>query len=196
MTKTIGFAARIAELEREIEQEFEEQVEAKRREFHYQIEKGKAVFENDTRAIHNKLRQGIIAYLWNTPFLSLLVAPLIYSLIVPLVILDIWIWLYQIVCFRVYKIAMVDRSRYVILDRGHLRYLNWIEQFNCNYCGYANGLIAYVREVAARTEQYFCPIKHARRIQGTHSRYHNFLDFGESKVYRKRLAKLRAELLP
>jgi len=196
MSKSIGFAARLTELEREIQQEFEEQVEAKRREFRYQIEKGKIAFERDARAIHKKLRQGVISYLWNTPFLSLLVSPLIYSLLVPLVILDIWIWIYQVVCFRVYRIAMVDRSRYIVLDRGHLQYLNWIERFNCNYCGYANGLIAYVREVAARTEQYFCPIKHARRIQGTHSRYHNFLDFGEAKVYRTRLAKLRAELLP
>ncbi|MFI5247638.1 MAG: hypothetical protein ACHQWV_03695 [Nitrospirales bacterium] len=119
---------------------------------------------------------------------------MIYSLIVPLVILDAWIWLYQNVCFPVYGIAKVDRSRYILLDRGHLRYLNWIERLNCDYCGYANGLIAYTREIASRTEQYFCPIKHAHRCSGMHSRYHEFLDFGDARAYRKELTKLRVDL--
>lgn len=119
---------------------------------------------------------------------SLLVAPMTYSLIVPLVLFDFWLQLYQAVCFPVYGIAKADHARYVLLDRGGLRYLNWIEWLNCNYCGYANGLIAYAREIAARTEQYFCPIKHARRCSGTHSRYHEFLDFGDARSYKKELA--------
>ena len=60
--------------------------------------------------------------------------------------------------------AQVKRSEYVIIDRNHLSYLNLIEAFNCVYCGYANGVIAYVREIASRTEQHWCPIKHALRI--------------------------------
>lgn len=93
-------------------------------------------------------------------------------------------------------IAKADQARYVLLDWGGLRYLNWIERLNCNYCGYANGLIAYAREIAARTEQYFCPIKHARRCSGAHSRYHEFLDFGDARAYKRELTKLRAELKP
>jgi hypothetical protein len=127
---------------------------------------------------------------------SLLVAPMIYSLIVPLVLLDLWVRLYQAVCFPVYGIAKVDRSRYVLLDRGHLQYLNWIERVNCNYCGYANGLVAYAREIAARTEQYFCPIKHAHRSLGPHSHYSEFLDFGDAHAYKEELVKLRTELRP
>jgi hypothetical protein len=34
---------------------------------------------------------------------------------------------------------------------------------------YANGVFAYVREVGSRTEQYWCPIKHARRVLGVHA---------------------------
>jgi hypothetical protein len=30
---------------------------------------------------------------------------------------------------------------------------------NCVYCGYFNGLIAYVQEIAARTEQFWLPHK-------------------------------------
>lgn len=67
------------------------------------------------------------------------------------------------------------RADYIVLDRPQLEYLNFFEKFHCNYCSYASGLVAYVVEILARTEQYFCPIKHARRIIGTHSRYRRFL---------------------
>lgn len=195
-TKISAMASRIAELERELEREFELDMEKMRCLLHYSIEKGKIAFESEARALHKKLRQGVMAFLWEAPVASLLVAPVIYSLIVPFVLLDCWLWLYQAVCFPVYGIAKVDRSRYMLLDRGHLQYLNWIERVNCDYCGYANGLIAYVREIASRTEQYFCPIKHARRCAGPHLRYHDFLDFGDADAYKKELVKLRVELRP
>ncbi len=195
MPTTISeIAARIAELEHQLERALAEEVDAKRREFLYVIEKGKIAFKSEARVFHRTIRQGVPAFLWEASFKSLLVAPLTYSLIIPLGMLDAWVWLYQAVCFPVYGIAKVDRSRYILLDRGRLQYLNVIERLNCDYCGYANGLIAYVREVAARTEQYFCPIKHARRCSGTHARYPEFLDFGDARAYRKELGKLRAGL--
>jgi hypothetical protein len=40
-----------------------------------------------------------------------------------------------------------------------------------------------VGENVARTEQYFCPIKHARKVLGTHRRYANFLDYGDADDY-------------
>ncbi|MEQ1793334.1 MAG: hypothetical protein ABL970_04005 [Nitrospira sp.] len=197
MAATISeIATKIAELEGQLERALAEEVDAKRREFLYVIEKGRVAFESESRAFHRTIRQGVLSFLWEAPLKSLLVAPMTYSLIVPLMILDAWVWLYQAVCFPVYGIAKVDRSRYILLDRGKLHYLNVIERVNCDYCGYANGVIAYAREVAARTEQYFCPIKHARRCSGTHARYPEFLDFGDARAYRKDLAKLRAALKP
>lgn len=197
MSTTISeIVTRIAELESQLELALREEVESKRREFLYVIERGKVSFNSEAHAVHRTIRQGVPAFLREAPFKSLLAAPLTYSLIVPLMLLDAWVWLYQAVCFPVYGIGKVDRSRYILLDRGRLRYLNIIERLNCNYCGYANGLIAYVREVAARTEQYFCPIKHARHCSGTHARYSEFLDFGDARAYRKELAKLRAALKP
>lgn len=192
--KIIGIATRIAELERELEREVDQHIEELSRKFHYRIEESKIAFKSEARALHKKARQGALAFLWEAPVASLLVSPVIYSLIIPLVLLDLWLWLYQTVCFPVYGIAKADRSRYILFDRGHLQYLNWIERLNCNYCGYANGLVAYAREIASRTEQYFCPIKHARRYSGAHSRYHVFLDYGDADAYRKELAKLRADL--
>lgn len=192
--KAAGIVSKIAELERELEKEFERGLERKRRQFRYSLEKGKIAFECEACAIHDRLVQSVPAYLREAPPASLLVAPVIYSLIVPLALLDLWLWLYQSICFPVYGIARAERSRYIVLDRGHLRYLNWIERFNCNYCGYANGLVAYAREVSSRTEQYFCPIKHAARCAGTHSRYREFLEFGDAAGYKKELKRLRADL--
>jgi hypothetical protein len=85
----------------------------------------------------------------------------------------------------------VPRRPYFTVDRHKLAYLNGIEKLNCTFCSYANGLIAYVREVAARTEQYWCPIKHARAIPAPHQRYHAFLDYGDAPGYRKKLPALR-----
>lgn len=195
-TRISAIASRIAELKRELDYEIDLDMAEKRHKLQYSISQGRIAFEREACALHQKMRQGIWSFLWNTPLASLLVAPMIYSLIVPLVLLDLWVRLYQAVCFPVYGIAKVDRSRYVLLDRGHLQYLNWIERTNCNYCGYANGLVAYAREIAARTEQYFCPIKHAHRALGPHSHYSEFLDFGDAHAYKEELVKLRAELRP
>jgi hypothetical protein len=90
----------------------------------------------------------------------------------------------------------VPRRRYFAIDRHKLAYLNAIEKANCTFCSYANGLLAYVREVAARTEQYWCPIRHARAIPVPHSRYHLFFEYGDAERYRRELMPLRGTLRP
>ncbi|MDD5303583.1 MAG: hypothetical protein PHS14_10795 [Elusimicrobia bacterium] len=189
-----AIAGRIAELERELERRFDEEFAEKQKQFRYSVEKGRIAFDSGVGAIHERLRKNWVSYLWDMPRYSLLVSPVIYSLTVPLLMLDAWLWLYQAVCFPVYGIEKVERSQYILLDRGRLRYLNWLERFNCNYCGYANGLVAYAREVSSRTEQYFCPIKHATRLAGASPRYQEFADFGDAQAYRDNMAPLREEL--
>lgn len=115
----------------------------------------------------------------------MLSAPVIYSLIILLVLLDICVTIYQAVCFPIYGIPRVRRSDYLIFDRFYLPYLNLLEKINCAYCSYANGLIAYTREIAGRTERYWCPIKHARRAMGAHSRCAEFQDYGDADGFRK-----------
>jgi hypothetical protein len=41
--------------------------------------------------------------------------------------------------------------------------------------------------LSARTEQHWCPIKHARRLRAIHSRYGHFLDYGDARQYRERI---------
>jgi len=112
------------------------------------------VFEQEVLRRHRELQTTLTRYLLNARPLVVLTAPVIYSLIFPLVLLDIFVSIYQAVCFPAYGIEKVKRRDYMIFDRGHLAYLNPLEKLNCAYCSYANGLIAYVREVAGRTEDY------------------------------------------
>jgi hypothetical protein len=123
-----------------------------------------------------------------------LCAPVIYSLIVPFVLLDLCVTVYQAICFPVYGIPKVPRKDYIVVDRIRLGYLNGLEKLNCAYCGYRNGLLAYMVEIASRTEQYWCPIKHSRRLKGTHRHYLEFVDFGDAQAYHDKLADLRAAL--
>lgn len=180
----------IARLERELENE----LNRARAQWRYRIEAGRVRFEREVRLAHKRLKQSIPRFLRESSLLNLLTAPLIYSMIVPIVLLDAWISLYQIVCFRAYGIALVPRSTYIVFDRHRLDYLNGIEKLNCVYCGYANGVFAYVREIAGRTEQYWCPIRHANRVRAPHTHYRHFLDYGDAEGYRQQLASLRNDL--
>ena len=119
---------------------------------------------------------------------------MIYSLIIPLALMDIWASAYQAVCFRAYRLPRVRRSDYLAFDREALAYLNWIERLNCWFCAYANGVAAYVREIASRTEQYWCPIKHALKITSPHHRYQAFVEYGDAEGYRARHGRLREAL--
>jgi hypothetical protein len=80
------------------------------------------------------------------------------------------------------------------MDHQHLAYLNLIEKIDCMYCSYAVGMLGYAREITARTEQYFCPIKHARKILSVHSRYRQFLDYGDADNFHDKVEELRTGL--
>ncbi|HET7219333.1 MAG TPA: hypothetical protein VFJ02_14850 [Vicinamibacterales bacterium] len=189
-----SYVDRIVERLREAEDDFARDVEAQQRRWKYRVRRGRIWFDTEVRRAHRRLRQSVPSYIRDSNLLSLLTAPIIYSLLLPLAMLDLWTTLYQWVCFPIYGIARVPRRRYFVVDRHKLEYLNAIEKINCTFCSYANGLIAYVREVAARTEQFWCPIKHARTFPTPHTRYHLFFDYGDAEGYRRQLADLRRAL--
>jgi hypothetical protein len=148
--------------------------------------RGKRVeFERDVRQLHRRFKRGV---------LNLVTGPVIYGMAIPLAILDLCVTLFQALCFPIYGIARVRRGDYIVFDRHQLGYLNIIERFHCEYCAYANGLIAYMSEIVARTEQYFCPIKHARKVLGSHHRYARFLEYGDAADFHARLEEFRAAL--
>lgn len=170
-----------------LEQELEYEFEAQRERFHYRLEQRKVLFEQSVLDGHRQLRKGVLKFWGESGILNFITSPVIYALVVPLIFLDLALSFFQLVCFPIYGIKRVPRSDFIVLDRHHLAYLNWVEKLNCAYCGYANGVIAYGREIASRTEKRWCPIKHARRVRGVHQRYFEFDDYGDAQAYRKRI---------
>jgi len=160
----------------------------------FQIKGKRVEFERSIEQAHKRLKIGFFRWLVTNRPQNLITGPIIYAMIVPLVMLDAFVSFYQMACFPIYGIAKVKRANYIVLDRQHLAYLNWIEKFHCTYCAYGSGLIAYMNEIIARTEQYFCPIKHARKILGTHAHYAKFLDYGDATDYQARLEEFRIAL--
>ena len=157
----------------------------------FQIKGKRVEFEQSIKQTHLKLKRNFFLWLVTDRPQNLITGPIIYSLIIPLIVTDAFITFYQLTCFPIYGIKKVRRADYIIFDRQHLSYLNFIEKFHCTYCAYGSGMIAYIGEIVARTEQYFCPIKHARKILGTHSRYALFMDFGDAENYEAKLEEYR-----
>lgn len=177
-----------------LESELDAEMAKQRAKLNVGLERGRIVFEREILRRHHELQVSLASYIAHARPLVVITAPAIYAVIVPLVLLDLFVSLYQAICFPVYGIAKVRRGEYLIFDRHHLAYLNALEKLNCAYCSYANGLIAYVREIASRTEEYWCPIKHARRTVGAHARYAGFEDYGDAEAFRRDLAERRRSL--
>jgi hypothetical protein len=157
--------------------------------------KGKRVeFESSVKAAHKKLKTGFFRWLVTNRPQNLITGPIIYAMIVPLMMLDLCVSLYQWICFPIYGVVKVKRADYIVFDRHQLHYLNFIEKFHCTYCEYGNGLMSYMAEILARTEEYFCPIKHAHKVLGTHARYKRFLNYGDATDYEAKLEAYRVGL--
>ena len=180
----------IARLEEELATALHEQQER----LHYRVEGSKIRFEENLRRIHTTLKTGVFTWLRTSELKNVISAPFIYAMIIPFLLLDLFVSLYQAICFPLYRIPKVRRASYVIIDRHHLGYLNIIERLNCIYCGYADGLLAYTRQILSRTEMYWCPVKHARKVLDPHRRYARFQDFGNSDDFAAHVAVMREEI--
>ncbi len=176
---------------RSVEAEIETELTKRREELRFRFENSRIVFEEDVLRVQRAIKVGLARYILNAHPLIVLTAPVIYSLIIPIALADLWVMAYQTICFPVYKIPKVRRRDYLVFDRHHLVYLNTLEKMNCAYCSYCNGAIAFIREVASRTEVYWCPIKHARRVLGPHPYYQGFADFGDAEGFQARLKQMK-----
>lgn len=166
-------------------------LQSKEAAFFYKVRQGKVRFTDEAQAGHKQWIKNFARFFRDSQFLIILTTPLIWACLVPIVLLDLAMMVYQGVCFPIYGIPKVQRREYILLDRRHLAYLNWVEKLNCEYCGYANGVLAWSGEIGARTEQYWCPIKHALRMKSMHSRYRMFFDYGDAEHYRQQIETLR-----
>ncbi|HEY0665731.1 MAG TPA: hypothetical protein VGD24_06680 [Gallionella sp.] len=177
-----------------LESELHEAVEKQQGSLRYRIKGRHVVFEQAIREAHDRVRLGLFRWFLTVRPQNYLTMPVIYGMAVPLALFDLFVSLYQFTCFPVYRIARVKRANYIVYDHHLLAYLNVIEKAHCLYCSYAVGLLAYAGEIIARTEQYFCPIKHAHKIRGAHSRYARFLRYGDEDDFHGRLEAFRSAL--
>jgi hypothetical protein len=157
----------------------------------YELRNRKVWFSKEALDDQARSQSPLWHYVRNSRFFVGLTAPFIYGCIIPFVLIDLFITIYQFVAFPIYGIPKVRRDDYIVFDRGKLCYLNLLERINCAYCSYGNGVIAFVTEVAARTEQHWCPIRHAHRIYNPHDRYSHFLPYGDGKAYRQKIEDVR-----
>jgi len=110
-----------------------------------------------------------------------------------IIVCDFICALYQSICFPIYGISWVKRSEYIlVMDRNKLDYLKGFQKLGCMYCGYANGVLLYMKEVAGRTEKYWCGIMHegnsGLKIQESQVRQ-NFSQFGDEHDFNKKYGK-------
>ncbi len=181
----------ILENMRKLEHQLIQELQKGEEEFLYTVHRKRVKFEREVKNQHRQLVKRIRQYLRDAKVANILTAPVIWSCLIPAVFMDMIVSIYQAICFPIYGIPKVERKDYIVIDRHYLSYLNGLEKMNCVYCGYFNGLIAYVQEIAARTEQYFCPIKHARKTRFVHGRYSKFLSYGDGVSYRKNIESVR-----
>jgi len=176
---------------RELEREMVGEARQKEAAYCYEVHARAVEFTAEAKARHRQHRLGLPAYILHSRFLVLATAPLIWLCALPIALADLIGTFYQAVCFPIYGIPKVRRRDYLDFDRRYLSYLNFLEKVNCEYCAYVNGILGYFTEIAARTEQHWCPIKHAGCVKCEHSRYKNFIEYGDAEGYRRRLEAVR-----
>ena len=162
----------------------------------YEIQNGYVTFEEEVLAKQKENMQNLLTWFREVPFLHFLAAPIIYGMVIPSIIFDMSLFVYQQIVFRIFKFKFIKRSDYILFDHQYLGYLNPIEKLNCLYCSYVNGLMMYASAIAGRTEFYFCPIKHAKKVANEHSFYKKFLAYGDEEEYQRKLKELRENSQP
>ena len=157
----------------------------------YEIKNGYVTFEKEMLAKQRENMKSLLSWFREVPLSHLLTAPLIYAMVIPAIIFDVLLYVYQQVAFRVFKFEFIKRSDYMLFDHHYLGYLNPIENLNCLYCSYFNGLMLYASAISGSSELYFCPIKHAKKVVFQHRYYDEFLPYGDEEDYQKKLKELR-----
>jgi len=98
------------------------------------------------------------------------------------VLINLYIQIYQNICFPAYGIQRVKQGEYLIFNESQLSGLDLIE---CICYFYAVGMLRFSLEVTSRTESFWCPIKHLRRLTiEYHDKYSKFADYGDEEAFK------------
>jgi len=169
----------ISKLKEKLIQEYEKVT----KKYDFSLEKWKVIFPQKIKEYQKRFKKNVWKYIFTAKVRHILSIPFIYSIAIPVIILDLFLLIYQYTAFLLYGIPKVKRKDYIIYDRKYLSYLNIIQKVNCMYCSYVNGLFAYAAEIWGRTEKYWCPVKHHKKLKSTHDWYGSFSDYGDPKWF-------------
>jgi len=178
-----------------IQEHLERHFDSARETFRYSVENGRVLISREVQELQRRYRVSSLRYLLHANLSSLLTAPIIYSMLLPVLIVALGFSLFQYTCLRVYGVPVVVRHRYMGNGRHKLAYLNVIEKVNCSYCGYANGVMAYAREIISRTGQHWCLIRNVRHVPDAHKRYPQFFPCCDAASWLEKLQNKRRELV-
>lgn len=172
-------------------EDLQREYDALKKKYHYRIYKKKVIFTKEAKKENKKWKDSLLKeFLWGNMNLRFIISmPFIYGMIIPAIILDIFLFIYQQTAFRLYEIPLVRRKDYIFYDKRFLSYLNLIEKFHCLYCSYVNWLFSYAVEIGWRTEKFWCPIKNSMKIKWGHNWQKYFADYGDAEMYRNVLNK-------
>ena len=79
---------------------------------------GLVSFSSETLIGHRKLKISSWKHLRNTRLLVILLSPLIYACVLPFLLLDAAVAVFQLVCFPIYGIPKVRRKDYLVFESG------------------------------------------------------------------------------
>jgi hypothetical protein len=126
----------------------------------------------------------------NQTLLNTLSIPFIWGCLFPVLLLHLFIFIYQSVAFRLYGIERIQLRSYLNFDREKLDYLRWGDKLNCAYCSYVNGFLTYASEIGHRTEYYWCGIKHRNQLNNPAFAYQEkFACYGSKEDFERVLVK-------
>lgn len=133
--------SKISEILKQIEDKKNELVkeyEKIKEKYLFELKGKRVLFDKKRREYNKKYKVNVFSYLLHPNFKYILSMPFIYGMAIPALFLDICIFIYQHVCFRLYGIPLVKRRDYIIYDRRYLDYLNILQKVNCLYCSRVN----------------------------------------------------------
>ena len=130
ITSTLGADFQMNKLEqiiadiKKLEQELFVELQKKQDEYFYVIKGKKIQFATETRKYHKTLATKLHTYLADASIPVILTAPIVWSCLIPALMMDLFVSAYHSICFRIYGIPLVKRSDYIPVKLIHSDRIN------------------------------------------------------------------------
>jgi hypothetical protein len=103
---------------RSVEAEIEAELAKRQEALRFRFESDRIVFEEEAQRIHRAIKTRISRYLLDANPLIVLTAPVIYSVLIPILLLDIFVIAYEAICFN--RLMTGRRRAHLLQERFDL----------------------------------------------------------------------------